>query len=85
MEVERDRQDVVMDWVWERSIRKGSRMTSGLLPYMCRSMVASFLKKGKALEDIDKPELEGGVDESSGWMAMAALGAEEITQSDGME
>lgn len=42
-------------------------------------MVAPFLKKEKALEDIDKPELERGLDESSGWMAITALGAEEIT------
>lgn len=61
-----------------------SRMTSGLSPYMCKSMVASFLKKGKGLEDIDKAELERDPEESCEWRATEALGAEEITQGDGM-
>lgn len=33
----------------------------------------------------EKPGLERGLDESFGWVAIASLGADEITQVDGVD
>lgn len=48
MEVGTSGQNLVMDWMWDESKRQGSRVTSGLLTYTGRSVVVSYIKKGKA-------------------------------------
>lgn len=43
--VERGGQNLVVDWVWERSGRARSRMTSGSPACTTTSMVVAFIKK----------------------------------------